>query len=55
MWKLIVVLALSSLAFAYGVTCPLHPAAQCWKTGNVSQNGQLYEYQCSCGDTTWAR
>jgi uncharacterized membrane protein YccF (DUF307 family) len=44
----------SIAAFAGYITCPLHPSAGCWQTGRVSDNG-LYEYKCSCGDTTWAR
>lgn len=52
MWKLIVVLALSTLAFAAEVVCPLHYNAPCYNTGqykNINGRGFMV-YHCSCGD-----
>lgn len=55
MLRLILVLALSSLAFASGVTCALHYNAPCYGTGQVrGVNGRQFElYHCSCGDEYW--
>ena len=50
---LIAVLLGSALAWAAEVTCPLHPGAACYDTGQIAPASGAHKYHCSCGDDVW--
>ena len=50
----LLLLVFSVLALAFDVTCPLHPYASCYDTGQLAP-GNIYahKFHCSCGDDVW--
>jgi hypothetical protein len=56
-WIVILVVLLSTLAFAAGVQCAYHPYASCYGTGQIKYvaNQPYMIYHCSCGDDVLVR
>jgi hypothetical protein len=52
---LLAILALTAVAWAADVVCPLHPYAACYNTGQISPTGSAEKWHCSCGDDVWMK
>ena len=55
MKTLLMILAVSAVAWAADVVCPIHTYATCYDTGQISPMGTAEKWHCTCGDDVWVR